>query len=226
MEHTRGLTTKERIQEICKRLNEYYSEELVCYLHHMDAWQLLVATILSAQCTDARVNMVTPALFERYPNPEALGNAGLSDVEELIHSTGFYHHKAKNIIACSKVIAEQYGGVVPSDIETLVTLPGVGRKTANVIRGNIFLEPSIVVDTHVKRISKKLGLTKSDDPVQVERDLMKCLPKEQWILWNIQIIAHGRSICPARNPHCGECFLKDLCKACKDTGKEQKSKKK
>ena len=213
MEHTRDLTTKERIRTICDRLNSYYSTDLTCYLHHEDPWQLLIATILSAQCTDARVNIVTKDLFRLYPTPQALGNAKLSDVEECIRSTGFYHNKAKNIIACSKEIAERFGGVVPSDIETLTTLPGVGRKTANVIRGNIFLEPSIVVDTHVKRISRKLGLTKSEDPVQIEKDLMKCLPKEQWILWNIQIIAHGRSICPARNPHCEECFLADLCKA-------------
>ena len=213
MGHTKDLTTKEQIRTICERLNAHYTTDLTCYLQHMDAWQLLIATILSAQCTDARVNMVTPELFKRYPNPKALGGATLSDVEEIIRSTGFYHNKAKNIIACSKAIEERFGGTVPSDIDLLVTLPGVGRKTANVVRGNIFLEPSIVVDTHVKRISKKLGLTKSDDPVQVEKDLMKCLPKEQWILWNIQIIAHGRSICPARKPHCDECFLKDLCKA-------------
>jgi len=212
MAHTTGLTTKERVRAICDRLNEHYSTELTCYLTHEDAWQLLVATILSAQCTDARVNIVTKDLFRIYPTPEALGNAELKDVEKIIHSTGFYHAKAKNVIACSKTIAEEYGGVVPSDIETLVTLPGVGRKTANVIRGNVFREPSIVVDTHVKRISKKLGLTKSDDPVQVEKDLMRLVPKEQWILWNIQIIAHGRSICPARKPQCETCFLKDLCK--------------
>lgn len=208
-----ALTTKQRVQLICERLNEHYSTELTCYLHHEDAWQLLIATILSAQCTDARVNVVTKDLFVRYPNPEALGNASLAEVEECIRSTGFYHNKAKNIIACSAEIANRFHGEVPSDIETLTKLPGVGRKTANVIRGNIFREPSIVVDTHVKRISRKLGLTKSEDPVQIEKDLMKLVPKEQWILWNIQIIAHGRSICPARNPQCETCFLKDLCPA-------------
>lgn len=212
MAHTTGLTTKERIRAICERLNEHYSTELTCYLTHEDAWQLLIATILSAQCTDARVNVVTKELFRRFPTPESLGNADLSEVEKYIRSTGFYHNKAKNVIACSKEIAEHYGGVVPSDIESLTKLPGVGRKTANVIRGNVFRDPSIVVDTHVKRISRKLGLTKSEDPVQIEKDLMKLVPKEQWILWNIQIIAHGRSICPARKPQCETCFLKDLCK--------------
>lgn len=212
MEHITRLTTKERVQAICGRLNEHYTTDLTCYLTHEDAWQLLVATILSAQCTDARVNIVTKELFKRFPTPEALGNAELSEVEEYVRPTGFYHDKAKHIIACSKEIAERYGGVVPSDIELLTKLPGVGRKTANVIRGNVFHEPSIVVDTHVKRISRKLGLTKSEDPVQIEKDLMRLLPKEQWILWNIQIIAHGRSICPARKPQCETCFLKDLCK--------------
>lgn len=212
MEHTRDLTTKKRVREICDRLNAHYTTDLTCYLTHEDAWQLLVATILSAQCTDARVNIVTKDLFRLYPTPEALGNAKLSDVEKCIRSTGFYHNKAKNVIACSKEIAEKYGGVVPSDIDLLTKLPGVGRKTANVIRGNVFHEPSIVVDTHVKRISRKLGLTVSEDPVQIEKDLMRLVPKEQWILWNIQIIAHGRSICPARNPQCDNCFLKDLCK--------------
>ena len=133
-------------------------------------------------------------------------------MEDCIRTTGFYHNKAKNIIACSREIAEHYDGVVPSDIEALTKLPGVGRKTANVIRGNIYHEPSIVVDTHVKRISRKLGLTKSEDPVQIEKDLMRLVPKEQWILWNIQIIAHGRGICPARKPDCANCFLSDLCK--------------
>lgn len=201
-----AVSKKERARLICERLNEYYSTDLTCYLHHENAWQLLIATILSAQCTDARVNLVTPELFRRYPDAKALGCAELSDVEEFIHSVGFYHNKAQNVIACSRAIDEEYGGEVPSDIALLTKLPGVGRKTANVIRGNIFHEPSIVVDTHVKRISQKLGLTKSDDPVVVEKDLMRIIPKEQWILWNIQIIAHGRGICPARNPHCKECF--------------------
>lgn len=210
-EEVMALSKKERVRLICERLNEQYGTEAVCYLHHENAWQLLIATIMSAQCTDARVNIVTADLFKRYPTPKALGEANPADVGACIHSVGFYHNKAKNIIDCSRVIAQEYGGEVPSDIELLTKLPGVGRKTANVIRGNIFHEPSIVVDTHVKRISQKLGLTTSDDPVVIERDLMRLVPKEQWILWNIQVIALGRSICPARSPHCDECFLKDLC---------------
>lgn len=204
---------KERIAEILRRLDREYTTEYRCYLNHENAWQLLIATILSAQCTDARVNIVTGPLFAHYPTPQALAEASLAEVEEEIKSTGFYHNKAKNIIACSREIAERYGGEVPSDLESLTKLPGVGRKTANVIRGNIFNEPSVVVDTHVKRISKKLGLTKEDDPEKIEQDLMRVLPKDHWILFNIQIITHGRGLCPARNPRCRECFLADLCKA-------------
>ena len=202
---------KERIAAVLARLDEAYGTDVRCYLTHTDAWQLLVAVILSAQCTDARVNMVTPALFEAYPTPEALGQARLQDVEALIHSVGFYHNKAKNIIACSRTVAEQYGGVVPRDIEALTALPGVGRKTANVIRGNVYDDPSIVVDTHVKRISNKLGFTTEEDPVKIEYDLMKVLPKDHWIIYNIHIITLGRTICTARKPDCGSCFLKDLC---------------
>ena len=201
----------ERIKAVLARLDEAYGTDVRCYLTHVDAWQLLIAVILSAQCTDARVNMVTPALFEAYPTPEAMGNADVKDVERLIHSVGFYHNKAKNIVDCSRVIAEEYGGVVPKDIEELVKLPGVGRKTANVIRGNVYDDPSIVVDTHVKRISNKLGFTKEEDPVKIEFDLMKVLPKDHWIIYNIHIITLGRTICTARRPDCANCFLKDLC---------------
>lgn len=204
---------KARVEAVLARLDEQYGTDVRCYLTHVDAWQLLVAVILSAQCTDARVNMVTPALFEAYPTPKALGNASLADVEELIHSVGFFHNKAKNIIACSRVIDEQYGGVVPKSIEELTALPGVGRKTANVIRGNVYDDPSIVVDTHVKRISNKLGFTKEDDPVKIEYDLMKVLPKDHWIIYNIHIITLGRTICTARKPDCKGCFLRDLCPA-------------
>ena len=155
--------------------------------------------------------MVTKTLFQKYPDMEAFANAKLEELEKEIYSTGFYKNKAKNIIACAKEIVEKHNGKVPSSIEELTTLAGVGRKTANVIRGNIFHEPSIVVDTHVKRISRKLGLTKSEDPVQIEQDLMKVLPKSQWILYNIQIIAHGRSVCIARTPKCSECVLRGFC---------------
>ena len=201
-----------RIAEILKRLDEAYGTEYVCYLNHETPWQLLIAVILSAQCTDARVNIVTKDLFQKYPSLEAFANADLKELEQDIHSTGFYHNKAKNIISCARTLVQEYHGEVPSTLEELTSLAGVGRKTANVIRGNIYHEPSVVVDTHVKRISKKLGFTKEDDPVKIEYDLMKVLPKDHWILYNIQIITLGRSICTARNPKCTECFLSDLCK--------------
>lgn len=201
-----------RIAEILKRLDEAYGTEYVCYLNHETPWQLLIAVILSAQCTDARVNIVTKDLFQKYPSLEAFANADLKELEQDIHSTGFYHNKAKNIISCARTLVEKYDGEVPRELEELTALAGVGRKTANVIRGNIYHEPSVVVDTHVKRISKKLGFTKEDDPVKIEYDLMKVLPKDHWIFYNIQIITLGRSICTARNPKCTECFLSDLCK--------------
>lgn len=210
--------TQKNLQKILNILDEHYGTDTRCYLDHDNAWQLLIATILSAQCTDARVNIVTKTLFVKYPSLKAFAEANLKELEKDIHSTGFYHNKAKNIIACCRMLIEKYDGDVPSSIEELTALPGVGRKTANVIRGNIYNEPSIVVDTHVKRVSKKLGLTEETDPVKVEYDLMKKLPEDHWILWNLQIIAHGRSICKAPKPDCENCFLKDLC----DTGKKQR----
>ena len=210
------MTKKERAARIVEILNETYGTEYVCYLNHDNAWQLLIATILSAQCTDARVNIVTKDLFVKYPTLEAFAECDVEELEKDIYSTGFYKHKARNIKACAGKLISEYGGEVPGDIEDLIRLDGVGRKTANVIRGNIYHEPSIVVDTHVKRISKKLGLVKSDDPETIEQELMKVLPKEQWILYNIQIITHGRTICPARNPKCGECPLNVVCKAYTD----------
>lgn len=202
-----------RTKEILDRLDKAYGTEYICYLNHENAWQLLIAVILSAQCTDARVNIVTKELFQKYDTLEKFANADLKEMEQDIKSTGFYHNKAKNIIACAKTLVEDYGGEVPRTLEELTSLAGVGRKTANVIRGNIYHEPSIVVDTHVKRISKRLGLTKEEDPVKVEFELMKVLPKDHWILYNIQIISFGRSICFARNPKCEECFLNDICKS-------------
>lgn len=202
-----------RTKEILDRLNQQYGTEYRCYLNHENAWQLLIAVILSAQCTDARVNIVTKDLFQKYDSLEKFANADLRELEQDIHSTGFYHNKAKNIIACANRILTEYGGEVPRELEDLLTLAGVGRKTANVIRGNIYNEPSIVVDTHVKRISNRLGFTKEEDPVKIEFDLMKVLPKEHWILYNIQIITFGRTICAARSPKCSECFLQDLCKS-------------
>lgn len=202
-----------RTKEILDRLDKEYGTEYVCYLNHENAWQLLIAVILSAQCTDARVNIVTKDLFQKYDSLEKFANANLEELEQDIKSTGFYHNKAKNIIACAKRLVYEFHGEVPSTIEELTSLAGVGRKTANVIRGNIYNEPSIVVDTHVKRISRRLGFTKETDPEKIEYGLMKVLPKDHWILYNIQIITFGRNICFARSPKCEECFLQDLCKA-------------
>ena len=204
---------KERVAEVLKRLDTQYGTEYRCYLDHENPWQLLVATILSAQCTDARVNIVTKDLFVKYPDVEAFANADQKELEQDIHATGFYHNKAKNIIACARRVLTEFGGEVPSSLENLTSLAGVGRKTANVIRGNIYNEPSIVVDTHVKRISNKLGFTKEQDPEKIEFDLMEVLPKDHWILYNIHIITLGRTICTARSPKCTECFLADVCKA-------------
>lgn len=204
---------KERVAEVLKRLDTQYGTEYRCYLDHENPWQLLVATILSAQCTDARVNIVTKDLFVKYPTVEAFANADQKELEQDIHATGFYHNKAKNIIACARRVLSEFGGEVPSSLEDLTSLAGVGRKTANVIRGNIYNEPSIVVDTHVKRISNKLGFTKEQDPEKIEFDLMEVLPKDHWILYNIHIITLGRTICTARSPKCTECFLADVCKA-------------
>lgn len=207
------MTRKKKtdVNRLVTLLNETYGTNLKCYLHHETPFQLLIATMLSAQCTDARVNIVTADLFKKYPTVQSFADADIRELEKDIYSTGFYKNKAKNIIACSKKLLELYDGEVPSELEKLTALDGVGRKTANVIRGNIFHEPSIVVDTHVKRISKKLGLTESDDPVVIEKELMEILPKEQWILYNIQIIQHGRTICTARNPKCMECPLAEVC---------------
>ncbi len=213
---------RERIQAILDLLDDHYTREYKCYLNHETPWQLLIATILSAQCTDERVNMVTKDLFVKYKTLEDFANADQLELEKDIHSTGFYKNKAKNIIACAKKLVKDYNGEVPNDIDKLTELAGVGRKTANVIRGNIYHEPSIVVDTHVKRISRKLGFTKEEDPEKIEYELMEVLPREHWILYNIQIITHGRSICTARSPQCEECFLQELCKDYKERQRRKK----
>ena len=200
-----------KIDVILEKLDTEYGTDFKCYLDHENAWQLLIATILSAQCTDARVNIVTKDLFVKYPTVEAFANADLNELEEDIRPTGFFHNKAKNIIGCCQMLVKEYNGEVPSDIDNLTALPGVGRKTANVIRGNIYGIPSVVVDTHVKRISNKLGVTKESDPVKIEFDLMKKIPEDHWILWNIHIIRLGRTICKAINPDCENCFLRDIC---------------
>lgn len=203
-----------RTEEILRRLDEVYGRDIPCYLHYNTPWQLLFSTIMSAQCTDKKVNEVAEKLYKKYPTVQAFADADLSELEEDIHATGFYHNKAKNIKACARRLLDDYDGEVPRTIEELTSLPGVGRKTANVIRGNIYHDPSIVVDTHVGRISRRLGFTEEKDPAKVEGDLMKKIPREHWIAINIQFIALGRSICTARSPKCQECFLSDLCGSC------------
>ncbi|MCR5398316.1 MAG: endonuclease III [Lachnospiraceae bacterium] len=205
------MKLKERTDKILCQLDEEYGTDPLCYLDHENAWQLLIATILSAQCTDARVNIVTKDLFKKYPSIDSFAQASLTELEKDIKSTGFYHNKAKNIIACCQMLRDEYNGEVPEDINKLIRLPGVGRKTANVIRGNVYGIPSIVVDTHVKRISYKLGITKETDPEKIEYDLMKKLPRDHWILWNMHIITLGRTICKAVNPDCEHCFLQEYC---------------
>jgi endonuclease-3 len=182
-------------------------------LSHRSPWELLVATILSAQCTDQRVNQVTPTLFSRYKTPSDLAKARIADVEAIIRSTGFFKSKAKNIIACSQVLNERFGQLVPERMDDLVTLPGVGRKTANVLLGQAFGQPAIVVDTHVKRVANRLDLTKSDDPVQIEQDLQRLLPSSQWTSVSQRLLLHGRYICLARRPLCGRCPIYDYCYA-------------
>ena len=211
------MNRKERAKRVCEILNSEYGTNIKCYLEYDEkkTWQLLFATILSAQCTDERVNIVTRDLFKKYPKLKDFAAADIEEFEKDIFSIGFYRNKAKNIIACANVLLEDFNGELPSDIDELTSLPGVGRKTANVIRGNIFHIDSIVVDTHVKRVSNLLGLTKLDDPVKIEFDLMKVVPKEQWTLYNHQIIAHGRKICVARRPKCEECVLREVCKHAK-----------
>lgn len=201
-----------RTVEILNIIDEMYGTNMRCYLNHDSAWQLLIATILSAQCTDARVNIVTDSLFKKYSSIEAFASADISELEEDIKPAGFQHSKATNIIGCCQKLHYEFNDEVPRTIEELTSLPGVGRKTANVIRGNVYNDPSIVVDTHVKRISNRLGLTKESDPVKIEFDLMKKLPKDHWILYNIQIITFGRDICKAKNPDCGRCKLQKYCK--------------
>jgi endonuclease-3 len=184
----------------------------VCELDHENAYQLLVATILSAQSTDRRVNMVTPQLFERYPTPAALAAADQHTLEELVHSTGFYRQKSKNLLAMARMVMSEFGGEIPRTLEELVRLPGVARKTANVVLGTVFGIPSgVVVDTHVKRLAQRLGLTTHTDPVKIERDLMEAIPKDKWIDFGHQLIWHGRRICHAKKPECDGCPLAPIC---------------
>lgn len=206
----------QRVERILEVLDREYGREYRCYLNHETPWQLLIAVIMSAQCTDARVNIVTADLFKKYDSLEKFADANLKELEQDIHSIGFYHMKAKNIISCSRDLVEKYNGQVPRSLEELTSLAGVGHKTANVIRGNIYNEPSIVVDTHVKRISRKLGLTAEEEPEKIEYSLMEILPRDHWILWNIHMITLGRTICIARRPKCGECFLREHCPSARE----------
>lgn len=212
MTTTRRLSAKkQRALEILVRLKKLYPEA-PCTLDYETPVQLMVATILAAQCTDERVNTVTPALFRRFPDAAALAGADVSELENLVRSTGFYRNKAKNIQAACRLIMEKYGGEVPRSMEALTSLPGVARKTANVVSAHAFgVNLGVTVDTHVKRLTYRLGLTKNTEPVKVERDLMKLLPQPDWENWSIRLVYHGRAVCNARKPECDRCVLSDLC---------------
>jgi endonuclease-3 len=201
----------ERATRIYELLSTQYPDAH-CELDYRNAYQLAVATILSAQTTDVRVNMVTPVLFERYPNPAALASAQQEDVEEIVRSTGFFRNKAKNIIGFARALMAEHDGEVPRTLDQLAALPGVGRKTANVILGNAFgLDEGVVVDTHVKRLSARLGFTRHDDPVKIEQELMKLFPQGSWTMLSHRLIWHGRRVCEARRPRCEECIVSRLC---------------
>lgn len=195
---------------VLERLSNAYPEAH-CALQYSSPYQLLVATILSAQCTDSRVNQVTPALFARYPDAAALAVADPAELEDLIRSTGFFRNKAKNLLGCAAMLEKDHGGLVPDRLEELVALPGVGRKTANVVLGNIFATPAMVVDTHVKRLAVRLGWSSGNTPEQIERDLTRLLPTDAWTQASHLLIWHGRAICRARVPNCSRCMLLDLC---------------
>ncbi|MFZ0663129.1 MAG: endonuclease III [Acidobacteriaceae bacterium] len=200
-----------RIAELLRRLEAAYPNA-ECALHHRNAWELLVATILSAQCTDARVNLVTPELFHKFPTPKAMAQASLPALEVEIRSTGFYHNKAKSISGAAKQLVEKFGGKVPKTMAELLTLPGVARKTGNVVLGVAFgLAEGVVVDTHVLRVSKRLSLTQADEPKKVEQDLMRIVPRDHWIQFSHELIYHGRQVCIARKPRCIECTVETLC---------------
>jgi endonuclease-3 len=207
----------ERVRAILAGLDERYPN-VVCALHHCNAWELLIATILSAQCTDVMVNKVTPGLFAKYPTPQAMAVATPEELEPILRPTGFYRNKAKSVVGASRGIMENFGGQVPADMAKLLTLPGVARKTANVVLGSWFrIAVGVVVDTHVHRISRRLELTKAGDPKNIEQDLMKVIPQEKWIDFSHQIIHHGRAVCVARKPRCADCNLEKLCHAADKT---------
>jgi endonuclease-3 len=207
----RNPLAPERISALLERLAQAYPNA-ECALHHRNPWELLVATILSAQCTDARVNMVTPGLFKRFPTPTDFAHAPLVEIEEEIRSTGFYHNKAKSLNGAARKLVSEYAGKVPQTMDELLSLPGVARKTANVVLGVAFNQAvGVVVDTHVLRLSRRLELTKETQPVMVEKDLMKVIPQDHWIAFSHEMIHHGRQVCIARKPRCADCTLETLC---------------
>lgn len=208
------MTKKERALKVCELLKIDYPDA-VCQLNAETPFQLLVATRLSAQCTDARVNLVTPALFERYPTENELAEAEITDVENYIHSCGFYHGKARDLVGMAKAVRDIYGGVLPDTIEELTKLPGVGRKTANLIMGDVYKQPAVVADTHLIRITNLLGLVSTKDPKKVELELKKILPPEESNDFCHRIVLHGRAVCIARRPKCDVCNLKSVCKSYK-----------
>lgn len=208
---TAAAPASERIGAIIEQLQQAYPNA-TCALDHTNAFELLVATILSAQCTDERVNKVTPALFARFLTPFAMAEADITELEELIRSTGFFRNKAKNIQGASQRIVAEYGGEVPGNMADLLTLPGVARKTANVVLGTAYgIADGVVVDTHVKRLSNRLALTQHDDPEKIEKDLMALVPREHWVEFAHMLILHGRQVCDARKPRCSVCTLSQLC---------------
>jgi endonuclease-3 len=208
-----AVERQKRVRKILAALDEMYPGA-TCALHHRNAWELLVATILSAQCTDKRVNEVTPGLFKKYPTIRDFASASQQELAQDIRSTGFFNNKAKSLIGAAKKILTDFGGEIPRDIDQLVTVPGAARKTANVVLGTAFGIPSgVVVDTHVQRVARRLDLTKEEDPGKIEKDLMKTIPQNRWILFSHQIIHHGRALCTARSPKCIECKLEPLCYA-------------
>jgi endonuclease-3 len=204
---------KERVAEILRRLDQMYPGA-TCALHHRSPWELLVATILSAQCTDKRVNEVTPGLFAKYPTPRDFAAVRPEVLANDIRSTGFFNNKAKSIVGAAQRVVSEFGGQVPRTIEELLTIPGAARKTANVVLGTAYgIASGIVVDTHVQRIAQRLDLTKNTDPGKIEQDLMTIIPRDRWILFSHQVILHGRALCVARNPKCAECALNSICYA-------------
>src|SRR5690348_6673657 len=212
-----NATAPERVREILQRLAEMYPNAK-CALHHSNAWELLVATILSAQCTDVRVNMVTPVLFKKYPTVQDFAALKPEQLEPDIRSTGFFRNKSKSVVGAAKKIVSDFGGEVPCGMDQLLTLPGVARKTANVVLGTWFgKNEGLVVDTHVQRVSRRLELTRNEDPKKMEQDLMQVIPREKWTLFSHQVIWHGRKLCMARAPKCAECPLENICHAADKT---------